>query len=167
MATHAMHAYPRRSELSRWLIVGAISGAVSVLVFHQPVVELFHTLGLTALPAYSTHATHPWGVPQVWSLAFWGGVWGALLAASFGRLDGARLLVAAIVFGAAFPTLVAWLVVAPLKDLPLAGGWQPAVMALGLVANGAWGLGTGIGLLLFGHPDRGSRSRAPRERVRG
>ena len=167
MATHAMHAYPRRSELSRWLIVGAISGAVSVLVFHQPVVELFRALGLTSLPAYSTHATQPWGVPQVWSLAFWGGVWGVLLAASFGRLDGPWLLVAGIVFGAVLPTLVAWLVVAPLKGLPMAGGWKPAVMALGLVANGAWGLGTGIGLWLFGHPESSASPRAPRERARG
>ncbi len=166
MPTHAI-PYPRRTELSRWLIVGVLSGAAAVLVFHQPVVELFRTLGLTTFQAYSTHPTQPWAVPQVWSLAFWGGVWGALLAATLARLNGARLLVASIVFGAVAPTLVAWLVVAPLKGLPMAGGWAPAIMTLGLVANGAWGLGTGIGLLLFGHPGKPASPRAPRERARG
>lgn len=152
MVTHALHAHPRRSELSRWLIVGAIAGAVAVLAFHQPMVELFRALGLTSHPIYSTQPTAPWGVPQVWSLAFWGGVWGIALAASLARMEGARLLLASLVFGAVLPTLVAWFVVAPLKGQPMAGGWVPAAMALALVANGAWGLGTGVGLALFGRP---------------
>ena len=162
MTTHAMHAYPRSSELSRWLIVGAISGAVAVLVFHQPVVELFRALGLTARHAYSTHPTNPWGVPQVWSLAFWGAVWGVLLAVALARLEGWALLLGALVFGAIFPSLVAWFVVLPLKGHPMAGGFAPAGMALGLVANGAWGLGTGIGLRLFGHPAQRPGTSAPR-----
>jgi hypothetical protein len=73
-----------------------------------------------------------------------------VLAATLARLDGARLLLAALVFGAIFPTLVAWFIVAPLKGQPVAGGFVPAAMAVGLVLNGAWGLGTGIGLALFG-----------------
>jgi hypothetical protein len=155
MVAHALHAYPRRSELSRWLVVGAIAGAVSVLVFHQPMVELFRALGLTSRAIYSTQPTAPWGVPQIGSLAFWGGVWGVLLAASLARATGARLLVASLVFGALLPTLVAWFFVAPLKGQPVAGGWLPAAMALALAANGAWGLGTGIGLTLFGRSGRG------------
>lgn len=155
MVTHALHAYPRRFELSRWLIVGALAGAVSVLVFHQPLVELFRTLGLTSRPVYSTQPTAPWGVPQLWSLAFWGGVWGIVLAASLARREGARLLLASLVFGAVLPTLAAWFVVAPLKGQPVAGGWMPAAMAMALAANGAWGLGTGIGLALFGRSGTG------------
>ena len=89
-------------------------------------------------------------MPLLWSLAFWGGVWGIVLAATLARLDGARLIVAATVFGAVAPTLVAWFVVAPLKGQPAAAGWIPAAMAIGPIVNGAWGLGTGIGLYLFG-----------------
>ena len=74
----------------------------------------------------------------------------ALLAASLAKLDGARLLVAATLFGAILPTLVAWFVVAPLKGAPMAAGWAPAAMMVGPIVNAAWGLGTGIGLLLLG-----------------
>jgi hypothetical protein len=97
-------------------------------------------------------ATSPLGVPQIWSIAFWGGVWGAVLAATLARMDGARLLAAALVFGAVFPTLVAWFLVAPLKGQPMAAGFVPMAMAIGPIVNGAWGLGTGIGLALFGRP---------------
>jgi hypothetical protein len=57
---------------------------------------------------------------------------------------------AAIIFGAIAPTLVAWFVVAPLKGQALAAGWVPARMAIGPIVNGAWGLGTAIGLCLLG-----------------
>lgn len=123
-----------------------------MLIFNQGAVMLFHALELTSLQPYSLQPTSPWGVPAVWSLAFWGGVWGVLLAATLARLEGARLLAAALVFGAVLPTLVAWFVVAPLKGLPMAGGFAAAAMALALVANGLWGLGTAIGLALFGRP---------------
>jgi hypothetical protein len=84
--------------------------------------------------------------------AFWGGAWGALFAATFARLEGTRLIIAATIFGAIFPTLVAWFVVAPLKGNPMAGGFNPAAMMIGPIVNGAWGLGTGLGLALFGRP---------------
>ena len=54
------------------------------------------------------------------------------------------------VAGAIVPSLIAWFVVAPLKgqpgfvDLPLAS------ILTALAINGAWGLGTGAFLLLFG-----------------
>jgi hypothetical protein len=80
----------------------------------------------------------------------WGGVWGVVLAAALARLDGARLLIAALVFGAVFPTLVAWFLVAPVKGQPIAAGFAPMAMLIGPIVNGAWGLGTGIGLALFG-----------------
>ncbi len=148
--THALQHYPQRGELSRWAIAGFLSGAASVLVFHQAAVSVFHVLQLTTAHPYSLQPTPPWGVPQVWSLAFWGGVWGLLLAMTLARLEGARLLAAAIVFGAIAPTLVAWFVVAPLKGQPMAGGFLPVAMLVAPVANGLWGLGTGIGLLFFG-----------------
>mgnify|MGYP003581092563 CR=1 FL=1 len=150
MATHALHHHPARAELSRWILVGALSGAVSVLVFHQGLAALLHALELTARAPYSLQATRPFGVPALWSIVFWGGVWGAVLAATLGRLEGARLLLASLIFGALFPTLVAWFAVAPLKGQPVGAGFVPMAMAVGLMVNGAWGLGTGIGLALFG-----------------
>jgi hypothetical protein len=151
MTTHAMLHEHAPLELPRWLIVGFISGAVSVLVFHQGAAALLHTLGLTPRAPYSMDATAPLGVPLVWSLAFWGGVWGALLAATLARLRGAALIVGAAAFGAVLPTLVAWFVVAPLKGQPVAAGFAPMAMLVGPIVNAAWGLGTGIGLALLGH----------------
>ena len=152
MAYQTLDQYPARTEFPRWLVVGFISGAASVLLFHQGAAALLYALELTTRAPYSMQATSPLGVPQIWSIAFWGGIWGALLAVTLARLDGARLLAAALVFGAVFPTLVAWFLVAPLKGQPMAAGFVPMAMAIGPIVNGAWGLGTGIGLALFGRP---------------
>ena len=154
MSSNAQHHYPATSELPRWLVVGFVSGAISVLLFHQGTAALLHALELTARAPYSLAPTSPFGVPQVGSIAFWGGIWGVLLAASLGRLDGAPLVLAAVAFGAVLPTLVAWFLVAPLKGQPLAAGGIPMAMAVGVMVNGAWGLGTGIGLALFGRERR-------------
>jgi hypothetical protein len=149
MDTHALHHYPR-AETGRWVIAGFLAGAVSVLLFHQGALALLDALHLASRAPYSAAPTAPFGIPQVWSLAFWGGVWGVVLAEFLRRLDGARLLGAALVFGAILPTLVAWFVVAPMKGQPMAGGFAPKAMAVALIVNAAWGLGTGIGLYLFG-----------------
>jgi hypothetical protein len=160
MATDAMHHHPpaRSSTLPRWMIVGFVAGALSVLIFHQGAWAILHAMTFTPRAPFPMQATQPLGVPQLWSLAFFGGIWGLLLAASFGRLDGARLVVASVIFGAILPTLVAWFVVAPLKGAPMAGGFAPAAMAFGLIVNAAWGLGTGLGLLFFGRPRGADRT---------
>ena len=150
MDTHALHPYPARSTLPRWLIVGFVSGAIAVLLFHQGALALLYALDLSPRAPYSLAATAPFGMPQVWSLAFWGGVWGIVAAALLSRLHDAGLLIAATVFGAIAPTLVAWFVVAPLKGQPVAAGFAPMAMAIGPIVNAAWGFGTGTGLALFG-----------------
>ena len=148
------HHYGDRSGVWRWTLVGFVAGAASVLLFHQGAFALLHALDLTARAPYSTQPTSPWGIPQIWSITLWGGVWGVLLAATLARLEGRRLTLGALVFGAILPTLVAWFVVAPLKGQPMAGGLVPMAMAVGLIVNGAWGVGTGLGLALFGRSNR-------------
>jgi len=133
-----------------WLAAGFAAGAISVLVFHQGSLGLLNGLALTSREAYSMQPTAPLGLSQLWSLAFWGGAWGILLATTFRRLHGAGLVFGALAFGAIVPTLVAWFVVAPLKGQPLAGGGELGAMATAVTINGAWGLGAGLGLALFG-----------------
>jgi hypothetical protein len=142
--------YTSNTTTARWLVTGFIAGALAVLIFHQGAFAMLHSMGITPRAPYAMQATPPFGIPQVWSLAFWGGVWGVILALALHRLDGPALVFAAIVFGAILPTLVAWFVVAPLKGQPMAGGFKAAAMATGLIVNAAWGLGTGVILLLFG-----------------
>jgi hypothetical protein len=94
---------------------------------------------------YAMSPTPPFGIPQVISLSFWGGVWGILFALVEHRFPRSPLYwVYAFAFGAIFPTLVAWFIVAPMKHLPAAGGWEAARMVTGVLANGAWGLGTAL-----------------------
>ena len=142
--------YPATPSLARWLTIGFIAGAVSVLVFHQGAVALMHAFGLTERMPFSMQPTEPFGLPQVLSLALWGGAWGVLFAALLRRTDGAALVFSSTLLGAVLPTLVAWFVVAPLKGQPIGAGFAPMAMLFGVIVNAAWGLGTGLGLALFG-----------------
>jgi hypothetical protein len=150
MTSHALE-HPHTTQ-GRWLVVAFISGALAVLIFHQAALAVLHALDLARNAPYSMQPTRPWGIPQVWSIAFWGGLWGIVLALALKRLEGGALIVASVIFGAIFPTLVAWFIVAPLKGQPMAAGFVPMAMMVGPIVNAAWGLGTGIGLALFGRP---------------
>jgi hypothetical protein len=158
MASHALRRYPAASDLPRWIGTGAIAGAVSVIVFQQGTLALLYALGLTVRAPYSMELTAPWGILSLWSFAFWGAIWGAVLAATLARLDGARLVLAAVVFGAVLPTLVAFLLVAPLKGQPTVTGIVPLAVLAAVLVNAAWGLGTGLGLAFFGRPRTPSNS---------
>ena len=146
--------YPPRPRMAFWIGAGFVAGALAVLIFHQGAIAVLNLLELTGRVPYSMRPTAPFGVPQVLSITFWGGVWGALFAAAFRNLDGARLAAASMLAGAVLPTLVAWFIVAPLKGQPLAAGYVPLTMAFGVALNAAWGFGTGLGLALFTHERR-------------
>jgi hypothetical protein len=155
MSTYQMRIHPGIvTPGGRWLVTGFICGAISVLIFHQGAFALMNLFQFTQHPLYSTTATHPWGVPSIWSLMFWGGIWGLIFAAFFMGLWGGALLLSGIVFGAFVLSAVAWFVVAPIKGQGIAAGAVPMAMAAAFVANGAWGFGTALGLLLFGRPRR-------------
>ena len=123
--------------------LGFIAGALAVLIFHQGVVAIFYLVSAWPREPYVLNPTAPFGVPAVISSAFFGGLWGALmLGGLWDRFDRRRAWIAGVVFGAILPSAVALLVVAPLKGLPPAGGWQPKLIGFSLLVNGAWGLGT-------------------------
>jgi hypothetical protein len=133
------------------LVMGFAAGFVAVLVFHQLALALLLALGVPVpFMPYNFARTQPLGVPVVLSLAFWGGIWGIVFVLVERRFPrGARYWVAALVFGAVFPTLVGWFIVAPLKGLPVAGGWRPVVLMVAPIVNGAWGVGTALFLGLL------------------
>ena len=107
-------------------------------------------MGVIKAGVYSMTATAPLGVPQVISLSFWGGVWGIVYALVEHRFPrGGMYWVYAFLFGAIFPSLVAWFIVSPMKHAPVAAGWQAARLLTGFLANGAWGFGTGLLLVLM------------------
>ena len=120
-----------------------LAGFAATLLFHQPVLWVLFKAGIAGRAPYSFAPTKPFGMPSVISLAFWGGVWGIIMIPAISRIKSEALWwLAAIVFGAVLPTLVAGLVVAPLKHIVMPR--TPQIVMFGLIVNGAWGLGTAL-----------------------
>ncbi len=136
------------------LAIGFAAGFLSVLVFHQLTVAVMGGLGLIqSAGIYRIDAYGPLGVPRVVNTAFWGGVWGIVLAALRLALPLPRAVVAFLIvgflFGIAGPTFFGWFVLAPLRGQPVAQGFNPAAMWRGPIINGMWGLGAAFFLMLF------------------
>lgn len=118
-----------------------LAGALAVPLAHHIVLYAFYATGLAPYRPYSFAPTKPLGVPQMLSLMFWGGVWGIVLGAALLRVHSDRMWwIAAILFGAIAPTLVAGIIV------KFRVGPKPtAILALvGFTVNAAWGLGTAV-----------------------
>lgn len=121
-----------------------VAGFLSTLVFHQAVIGMFYLLGAFSRAPWSMATTEPLGVPAVISLAFWGGVWGIPIWYLMRHATGAAYWIRALVFGAIGPTMVAFLVVVPLKGGAIGAGWDPKLWIGGLIVNGVWGLGLAL-----------------------
>jgi hypothetical protein len=144
------------SSAAARLLFGFVAGFAATLVFHQIGLLLLHFAGVTPSLPYNMRPVPPWHVPQFISLAFWGGVWGivfVLAERAIARSPGGYW-VGAIVFGAVFPTGFSWLLVAPLKGLPLGYGFRFPGVLVGPIVNGLWGLGTALFLQLMSGPPR-------------
>jgi hypothetical protein len=116
------------------------AGVLAVPLGHQIALWVLNAAGFTERTPFPMEPTLPFGVPAVVSLSFWGGVWGILLGLVLTRTRGSKFWIVALSFGAVVPTLVAGLVVQPLKGQP-AGGDSKAI-AMGLIINGVWALVT-------------------------
>ena len=133
------------ANFSARLAFGFIAGFLATLIFHQLTLALLWAAGVAPFGPFSMAATQPFGVPAVFSLAFWGGVWGILFALIEGKFPGrSGYWVAAFLFGAILPSLVALLIVLPLKGRPMGGGWHAPLLLTAFLINGAWSIGTGL-----------------------
>ncbi len=153
-----------QSKARPWMSVvfGFVAGFLATLIFHQLVLALLHAVGLASYEPFSMAATRPFGVPAVISLSFWGGVWGILFALVdrwFPR--GFGYWVTAFLFGAVLASLVALLMVLPMKGQPMGGGWKLPLLVTAFIANGSWGVGTGVFLKVlrnwFGKKPKGKK----------
>jgi hypothetical protein len=136
-------------SIFRMIIIGFFAGFVSTLTFHQVTLWVLWNLGLAPFEAYRMAAVPPMGIPAVFSLAFWGGIWGIVFSWIHGSFPRNRYWLMTFLFGAILPTLVAMLVVLPLKGRPMGGGWHYPILMTAFLINGAWGLGTGFILNRF------------------
>ncbi len=126
--------------MKKWLLA-FLAGFVATLVFHQGALWLLHLAGMTPRAPFAMEPVPPFNVPRVISLAFWGGVWGIIMIAAIAKARAFYLV--ATIFGAVLPTLVAAFVINPLRHVPIPPNPGKQLM-MGLIINGAWGLGTAL-----------------------
>ena len=127
------------------MLSGFTAGFLATLIFHQLALALLWAVHIAPFGPFSMAPTSPLGVPAVFSLAFWGGVWGIFYALVDGHFpSGQGYWLIAFLFGAIFPSLVALMVVLPIKGRSMGGGWRPALLITAFLINGAWGVGTGL-----------------------
>ena len=138
------------SPALRLSLLGFAGGFLAVLIFHQSLWYLFNQIGLIPpeRPAWPFDPVPPFGVPSVISKAFWGGIWGALLAPLLSSLRGRTYWAGWIIAGAVALSLVAFFVVPPIKGEPIPELWPR--FAAALMLNGVWGFGTALFLRLTG-----------------
>ncbi len=135
--------------MKKW-ILSFVAGFVSTLVFHQGLLQLLHMAGVFPRAAWNMAPVPPLGVPSVLSLAFWGGLWGVVLWALVRNHASGRKWLWGVIWGALLPSIVALFVVFPMKGMPMAGGFDPKLIAGALLLNGIWGLGVVALMRLYG-----------------
>lgn len=132
------------------LFFGFVAGFVATLIFHQGLWWVFNQSGIIPLDraAWPTDPIPPLGIPSVLSKAFWGGLWGLVLAPILAQVSGPSYWGAWIIVGAIALTSVAFVVVPLLKGQGIPALW-PRFLT-GMMLNGAWGFGTALFLRLLG-----------------
>lgn len=121
-----------------------MAGFVSTLVFHQGMLALLYFGKLVPRAPFAMSPVPPLGVPSVISLAFWGGLWGVALWAMIRGQSGGTHWLLAVLLGAVLPSLVALLLVFPLKGMAFAGNWDAKIWVGAALLNGAWGFGVAL-----------------------
>jgi xanthine/uracil permease len=137
------------------IVVGFLCGFLAVLVIHQPLIYVLHhqfplIQSITGAAdafrpqgaGFNIRPVAPLGVPQVVSLAFWGGLYGILLAALIRWARMPDLLTGFLV--GVLATVVGFTLVATLRGTPLWGGGNPLNWYRGILFNGAWGWGAAL-----------------------
>ena len=121
-----------------------------MLLFDRGMLALLNSIGFTPRTPYPLEATAPFGISQIVSSAFWGGLWGILFIVLESYFPKKLFIywLSTLVFGLA-PTVVNWFVVSPLKGLPIASGGNPQAMITGILVNTAWAIGTAIPVWLI------------------
>jgi hypothetical protein len=127
-------------------VMGSIAGAfvvgfIAIAVFHQGSGWLLNMIGIYP-PQYKTQPIPPFGVPQILSQCFWGGLWGIVLAWTLAHWQNVNYWLLAFAFGLIVPTLVGWFVVPLIKGTPIMGGPPWMVQVVRPLPNAIWGVGT-------------------------
>jgi hypothetical protein len=132
---------------------GFVAGALGVLVFQFGLSAILYAAGLFPNQPYSMNPVPPFGVPQVVSFAFWGGLWGIVLALILRNAQSeAAYWLTAILFGGIIVSAVLLFIVFPLKGRPIAAGWDVNALARIFTVHAVFGLGTAVFLRFLSKP---------------
>ncbi len=123
------------------LALGFAAAAVAVLVFHQGVWEILHVLRLMP-PPFPLAPVPPFGVPRVYDLCFWGGLYGAAFGLITPWRPAGGVWAQGIVLGLIAEAGALFLVPA-LRGWPLAFGGAMRPILISTLINATWGLGVG------------------------
>jgi hypothetical protein len=122
-----------------------VAGALSVLLFQMGALAILNAIGQTQGLPFNYTPTKPFGVPQIWSFCFWGGVWALVFGCVEGYFPrGPLYYVCAFLFGILGPVMVLWFIVFPLRGQPVAAGLDPGRMLTQIIIHGCYGLGVGV-----------------------
>ncbi|WP_022961011.1 hypothetical protein [Halopseudomonas pelagia] len=127
--------------MQRWIWV-FVAGCLAVFCFHQVALGLLHAAGVVPFAPFNLAPTVPLGVPSVISSAFFGGLWALVMIAVLDRLGASLIWFKAALFGGVVLTLVALLVVFPLKGVGFDMVQLPGRFIIGFILNALWGIGT-------------------------
>ena len=125
--------------------IGFVAAALAVLIFHQGMWALLHVLaikGMTMPPPFPMDGIPPLGVPRILNLCFWGGLYGAAFGAVVKEPSGKTWLCGLLT--GLIAAFVGLFIVAAIKGLPIAGGWNPLAILRSILINGFWGIGLGL-----------------------
>jgi hypothetical protein len=155
--TGAAAALPMR------LAIGFVAGFLSVLTFQMGTIAILQAVGVAVpITPWSMAPVPPFGVPQSFSGAFWGGLWGIVYALLEPKLTAwLGWLAGGVVFGAVLPVLVLWFIVLPLKGMPVGGGFTLPGVLMSLLFHAAFGLGVAVLFRLGLHLGGGRPSGSP------
>jgi hypothetical protein len=133
-----------RPVTARTVLLGFAAGVLSVLVVFQGALWLLNAAGLIPLRPYSLQPIPPFGVPQFANQAFWGGLWGIVLAAVLRRAPRLPDLLFGFAFGAVALNIVVWFVLPAIKGTAYFGGGDPKRIATVVFLNGTFGWGAAL-----------------------
>ncbi|MFT6430876.1 MAG: hypothetical protein ACJAXR_001587 [Halopseudomonas sp.] len=136
--------------MQRWIFV-FVAGFLAVLCFHQAALGLLSSAGIVPFSPYSLQPTAPLGIPSVISASFWGGLWALVMVAVLDWIGHSLIWLKAALFGGIALTLVALIVVFPLKGYGFDVAQLPGRFIIGFILNAFWGLGTIVFIRVLPH----------------
>ena len=128
----------------RATITGFVAGFLAVPFFHQLAQGALYALNIIPIAPFNMTPVPPLGIPLVLSASFWGGIWGIIFAFTLLRLRGSAYWIWNIIGGAVLLSVVAALIVAPLKHKGIMWDYSIPIMLFALYVNAFWGLGTAL-----------------------